>query len=240
MPQHGYRGRQIIVMKFSKNYRKVAELVDANKAYSIEEACELVKKTSTVKFDATVDVSLHLNVDTTKADQQVRGTLILPNGNGKSKKICAITSKVEEAKAAGADFVGGKELIEKIQKENWFEFDVIVATPDMMGEIGKVARILGPKGLMPNPKTGTVTPNVAQAIKEIKLGKVEYRLDKDANMHVSIGRVSFTEKALSENLAALTSTLVKVRPAAVKGTFIKNAVIHTTMGPAIHFTFEGM
>jgi large subunit ribosomal protein L1 len=227
-------------MKRCKNYKKVSELVDATKVYTIEEACALVKKTSTVKFDATVDVSIHRNVDTTKADQQVRGTLILPNGNGKSKKICAITSKVEEAKAAGADFAGGVELIEKIQKENWFGFDVIVATPDMMGEIGKVARLLGPKGLMPNPKTGTVTPNIAQAIKEIKLGKVEYRLDKDANMHVSVGRVSFTEKALVENVTALTSTIVKVRPAAVKGSYIKNAVIHTTMGPAIHFTFEGM
>ena len=227
-------------MKRCKNYKKVYELVDASKVYSLEEACALVKKTSTVKFDATVDVSIHLNVDTTKADQQVRGTLILPNGNGKTKKICAITSKVDEAKAAGADFAGGVELIEKIQKENWFGFDVIVATPDMMGEIGKVARLLGPKGLMPNPKTGTVTPNIAQAIKEIKLGKVEYRLDKDANMHVSVGRVSFTEKALVENVTALTSTIVKVRPAAVKGSYVKNAVIHTTMGPAIHFTFEGM
>lgn len=227
-------------MKYSKNYKKVVELVDSNKVYSIKEACELVKKTSTVKFDATVDVSIRLNVDTTKADQQVRGTLILPNGNGKTKKICAITSKVDEAKAAGADFAGGAELIDKIQKENWFGFDVIVATPDMMGLIGKVARVLGPKGLMPNPKTGTVTPNIAQAIKEIKLGKVEYRLDKDANMALSIGRVSFTEKALCENLEALTSTIVKVRPSAVKGTYVKNAVIHTTMGPAIHFTFEGM
>lgn len=227
-------------MKRCKNYKKVSELVDATKVYSLEEACALVKKTSTVKFDATVDVSIHLNVDTTKADQQVRGTLILPNGNGKTKKICAITSKVDEAKAAGADFAGGVELIEKIQKENWFGFDVIVATPDMMGEIGKVARLLGPKGLMPNPKTGTVTPNIAQAIKEIKLGKVEYRLDKDANMHVSVGRVSFTEKALVENVTALTSTIVKVRPAAVKGSYVKNAVIHTTMGPAIHFSFEGM
>lgn len=227
-------------MKYSKNYKKVVELVDSNKVYSIKEACELVKKTSTVKFDATVDVSIRLNVDTTKADQQVRGTLILPNGNGKTKKICAVTSKVDEAKAAGADFAGGAELIDKIQKENWFGFDVIVATPDMMGLIGKVARVLGPKGLMPNPKTGTVTPNIAQAIKEIKLGKVEYRLDKDANMALSIGRVSFTEKALCENLEALTSTIVKVRPSAVKGTYVKNAVIHTTMGPAIHFTFEGM
>lgn len=227
-------------MKFSKNYKKALELVDASKVYSLEEACELVKKTSTVKFDATVDVSFHMNVDTTKADQQVRGTLILPHGNGKSKKICAITSKVDEAKAAGADFAGGKELLEKIQKENWFDFDVIVATPDMMGELGKVARILGPKGLMPNPKAGTVAPDIAKAINEFKLGKVEYRLDKDANMALSIGRVSFSTKDLKENLEALTSTLVKVRPAAVKGSYIKTAVVHTTMGPSIKFVFEGM
>ena len=227
-------------MKHSKNYRKVLELVDKNKVYSIDEACELVKKTSTVKFDATVNVSFNMNIDTTKADQQIRGTLILPNGNGKTKKICAITSKVDEAKAAGADFAGGKELLEKIQKENWFDFDVIVATPDMMGELGKMGRLLGPKGLMPNPKTGTVAMDIAKAIKEIKLGKVEYRLDKDANMHLSIGRVSFDTEKLVENLKALTSTLVKVRPADVKGSYIKTAVVHTTMGPSIHFTFEGM
>ena len=226
--------------KLGKTYKKVAELVEKGKLYSIEEACDLVKKTSTVKFDATVDVSFHFNIDPTQADQQVRGTLILPNGNGKSKKICAITSKVEDAKAAGADFAGGKELIEKILRESWFEFDVIVATPDMMGELGKAARVLGPKGLMPNPKAGTVAPDIAKAIKEFKLGKVQYRLDKDANMHLSIGRVSFESAKLVENLKALTSTLVKVRPAAVKGSYIKTAVVHTTMGPSIHFVFEGM
>ena len=226
--------------KLGKNYKKVAELVEKGKVYSIEEACELVKKTSTVKFDATVDVSFHFDIDPTQADQQVRGTLILPNGNGKSKKICAITSKVEDAKAAGADFAGGKELIEKILRENWFEFDVIIATPDMMGELGKAARTLGPKGLMPNPKAGTVAPDIAKAVKEFKLGKVQYRLDKDANMHLSIGRVSFESAKLVENLKALTSTLVKVRPAAVKGSYIKTAVVHTTMGPSIHFVFEGM
>ena len=226
--------------KLGKNYKKVAELVEKGKVYSIEEACELVKKTSTVKFDATVDVSFHFDIDPTQADQQVRGTLILPNGNGKEKKICAITSKVEDAKAAGADFAGGKELIEKILKENWFEFDLIVATPDMMGLLGKAARTLGPKGLMPNPKAGTVAPDIAKAVKEFKLGKVQYRLDKDANMHLSIGRVSFESAKLAENLRALTSTLVKVRPAAVKGSYIKTAVVHTTMGPSIHFVFEGM
>ena len=226
--------------KLGKNYKKVAELVEKGKVYSIEEACELVKKTSTVKFDATVDVSFHFDIDPTQADQQVRGTLILPNGNGKSKKICAITSKVEDALAAGADFAGGAELIDKILKENWFEFDLIVATPDMMGLLGKAARTLGPKGLMPNPKAGTVAPDIAKAVKEFKLGKVQYRLDKDANMHLSIGRVSFADKDLIENLEALTSTLVRVRPAAVKGTYIKTAVVHTTMGPSIRFVFDGM
>ena len=226
-------------MKYSKNYRKVAELVDANKVYSLEEACEFVKKTSTVKFDATIDVSFHFNVDPTQADQQIRGTLILPHGNGKTKRICAITSKVEEAKAAGADFAGGKELLEKIKNENWFDFDVIVATTDMMGELGKMGRILGPKGLMPNPKTGTVAPDIAKAIKEIKLGKVEYRLDKDANMHLTIGRASFKTEDLVDNLKALITTLIKVRPAAVKGTYIRNAVVHTTMGPSLKINIEG-
>ena len=226
--------------KFGKNYKKVVELVEKGKLYSIDEACELVKKTSTVKFDATVDVSFHFDIDPTQADQQVRGTLILPNGNGKSKKICAITSKVEDALAAGADFAGGAELIDKILKENWFEFDLIVATPDMMGLLGKAARTLGPKGLMPNPKAGTVAPDIAKAVKEFKLGKVQYRLDKDANMHLSIGRVSFESAKLAENLKTLTSTLVKVRPAAVKGSYIKTAVVHTTMGPSIKFVFDGM
>ena len=225
-------------MKHSKKYNAALELVDTKKVYSIEEACELVKKTSTVKFDATVDVSLHINVDTRQADQQIRGTLILPHGNGKTKKIVAITNtKVEEAKAAGADFVGGKELLEKMKVENWFDFDIIVATPDMMAELGKMGRILGPKGLMPNPKTGTVTMNLGQAIKEIKLGKVEYRLDKDSNMHLTIGRASFATSDLVDNLNALVNQLIKVKPAAVKGVYIKSAVVTTTMGPSIKFNF---
>ena len=226
-------------MKRGKKYQEAAKKVDAAKVYTIEEAAKLVKETSTVKFDATVDASFNLNVDPKAADQQVRGTLVLPHGNGKTKKVLAITDKVEDAKAAGADFVGGKELIEKILKENWFEFDVIVATPNMMGEIGKAARTLGPKGLMPNPKTGTVSMDITKAIKDIKAGKVEYRVDKEANMHVSIARVSFDDKKIAENLKALCEAVVKARPAAVKGTYIKNAVLHTTMGPAIHFTFEG-
>jgi len=226
-------------MKRGKKYQAAEKLVDASKLYSIDEAAKLVKDTSTVKFDATVDVSFNLNVDPKQADQQVRGTLVLPNGNGKTKKVLAITDKAEEAKNAGADFIGGKEMIEKILKENWFEFDVIVATPNMMGEIGKAARILGPKGLMPNPKTGTVSPDIAKAIKEIKAGKVEYRVDKEGNMHVSIAKVSFDAAKIAENLKALCEAIVKARPAAIKGTYVKNAVLHTTMGPAVHFTFEG-
>ena len=226
-------------MKRSKKYRAALELVDAEKVYTIEEACALVRKTSTVKFDATVDVSFRLNVDPKKADQQVRGTLVLPHGNGKTKTVLAITDRVEEAKAAGADFVGGKEMLEKIQKENWFGFDALVATPNMMGEIGKLGRVLGPKGLMPNPKTGTVNPDIAKAVTEIKAGKVEYRVDKEANMHVSIARVSFDAKKIEDNLQALVDAVLKARPASVKGTYVKNAVIHTTMGPAIHFTFDG-
>jgi len=226
-------------MSKGKKYNAALEKVDSNKIYTIEEAAKLVKETSTVKFDATIDVSMNFNVDTKQADQQIRGTLILPHGNGKSVKVLAVTNKVDDAKAAGADFAGGKEMLEKIQKENWFDFDVLVATPDMMGEIGKLGRVLGPKGLMPNPKTGTVSPDIAKAVKEIKAGKVEYRLDKEANMHVSIARVSFEANKISENLTALCEAIVKARPAAVKGTYVKNAVIHTTMGPAIHFTFDG-
>ncbi|OQC10221.1 MAG: 50S ribosomal protein L1 [Tenericutes bacterium ADurb.Bin087] len=226
-------------MKRGKKYKAAAALVDKEKLYTLEEAVALVKQTSTTKFDATVDVSFRLNVDPRHADQQIRGTLVLPHGNGKEKTVLVITNSVEAAKEAGADFVGGKEMIEKIKNENWFGYDVIVATPDMMGELGKLGRLLGPKGLMPNPKTGTVTTDVAKAVHEIKAGKVEYRVDREANMHVSIGRVSFEEQKLVDNLVALTERIVRVRPAAVKGTFIKNAVIHTTMGPSIKITFPG-
>ena len=226
-------------MKRGKKYLAAIEKVDSSKLYTVEEAAKLVKETSTVKFDATVDVSFRLNVDPRQADQQIRGTLILPHGNGKTKKVLAITDRVEEATAAGADFAGGKEMLEKIQKENWFDFDVIVATPNMMGEIGKLGRVLGPKGLMPNPKTGTVSPDIAKAVKEIKAGKVEYRVDKEANMHVSIARVSFDEKKIADNLNALVEAILKAKPAAVKGTYIKTAVVSTTMGPSINFTFNG-
>ena len=225
-------------MKKGKKYVAALTKVEAGKVYTLEEAAALVKETSTVKFDATIDVSFNLNVDPRQADQQVRGTLILPHGNGKTKKVLAITDKTEEATAAGADFVGGPEIIDKIAG-GWFDYDVIVATPNMMPQIGKVARVLGPKGLMPNPKAGTVNPDIAKAVKEIKAGKVQYRVDKEANMHVSIARVSFETSKIEDNLRALVDAVVKARPASVKGTFIKNAVIHTTMGPAIHFTFNG-
>lgn len=223
-----------------KKYQAALKLVDSEKVYGLEEAVALVKTTSTVKFDATIDVSFRLNVDPRQADQQVRGTLVLPHGNGKTKKVLAITNNVEAATSAGADIVGGKEIVEKIKTQNWFDYDVIVATPDMMGEIGKIARLLGPKGLMPNPKAGTVSPDIAKAIKEIKAGKVEYRVDKQANMHISVARVSFEDAKIVENVTALTEALIKARPAAVKGAFFKNAVIHTTMGPGIKFTFPGI
>ena len=224
-----------------KKYKEAAKLIEPNKLYTIEEAAALVKKTSTVKFDATVELSLNLNVDTKAQDQQIRGTLVLPHGNGKTKKVLVITNtKQEEAKEAGADFVGGKEMVEKIKTENWFDYDVIIATPDMMGELGKIGKVLGPKGLMPNPKTGTVTMDIANAVKETKAGKIEYRFDKQGNIHLSVARVSFSEQDIIDNVKACTETIVKVRPAAVKGTYIKTAVLHTTMGPAIHITFAGM
>jgi len=226
-------------MKKGKKYVNAAKLIDSAKLYSIAEAAELVKKTSVTKFDSTIDVSFRLNVDPKQADQQIRGTIILPHGNGKSKKVLAITRKVEEATAAGADYAGGKELLDKIANENWFAYDVIVATPDMMGELGKMGKILGPKGLMPNPKTGTVAVDIAKAIQEIKAGKVEYRVDKEGNVHVSIARVSFDANKIIDNLTILCETIVKVRPAAVKGNYIKSAVIHTTMGPGIKLTFAG-
>ena len=225
-------------MKKGKKYVAALEKVDSTKLYSVSEAVKLVKETSTVKFDATVDVSFKLNVDPKQADQAIRGTLILPHGNGKTKKVLAITDKTEDAKAAGADYVGGPEMVDKISG-GWFDFDVIVATPNMMPIIGKVARVLGPKGLMPNPKTGTVNPDIARAVKEIKAGKVQYRVDKEANMHVSIARVSFDASKIEDNLNALVDAILKARPSSVKGTYVKNAVIHTTMGPAIHFTFDG-
>ena len=225
-------------MKQGKKYIAAKKLVDENKEYTLEEAAALLKKTSITKFDSTVDISFALNVNPTLADQLIRGTLVLPHGNGKTKKILAVTNvKQEEAKAAGADFVGGKEMLEKIQSENWFGFDIIVATPDMMGELGKMGRLLGPKGLMPNPKTGTVSMEIGKAITEIKKGKISYRVDKDCNLNVSIARVSFSEADIVDNLQAMIDAIVKSRPASVKGVYIKTAVVHTTMGPGMKITF---
>lgn len=225
--------------KVGKKYAEAAKLVDRSKAYTIEEAVALAKQTSIVKFDASVEVSFRLNVDPRHADQQIRGAMVLPNGTGKSQKVCVITqgAKEQEAKDAGADYVGGSELLDQISK-GWFDFDVIVATPDMMGQLGKLGRLLGPKGLMPNPKTGTVTMDVAKAIEDIKKGKVEYRVDKEGNINLMIGKTSFEDQALVENFKAIYGTIAKARPAAVKGTYIKNLVLSTTMGPGIHVAVE--
>jgi large subunit ribosomal protein L1 len=219
--------------KRGKKYQDAVKLIDSSKLYSIKEAVELVKKTSTTKFDATVDVSFNLGIDTRQADQQIRGALSLPNGTGKKVTVLAITTKVEEATAAGADYVGGKEMLDKIKNENWFNYDTIVATPDMMSELGKLGRLLGPKGLMPNPKTGTVAMDIGKAIKEIKAGKVEYRADKEGNLHVTAGKVSFEADKLFENVKTICDRIVAIRPAAVKGIYVKNCVISSTMGPAI-------
>ena len=212
--------------KVGKKYAEAAKLVDRSKSYSIEEAVALAKQTNYAKFDASVEVSFRLNVDPRHADQQIRGAMVLPNGTGKSQKVLVITqgAKEQEAKDAGADFVGGKEMLDEIQK-GWFGFDVIVATPDMMGQLGRLGRVLGPKGLMPNPKTGTVTMDIAKAVEDIKKGKVEYRVDKEGNINLMIGKTSFDDQALVENFKAIYSTIAKARPAAVKGTYIKNLVL---------------
>lgn len=226
-------------MKLTKNYKNSLSLIEKGKKYTALEACELAKKTTTVKYDAPIRVSFKLNVDPRQADQQIRGAMVLPNGTGRSQKILVVTqgAKVDEAKNAGADYVGDKEILEKV-KCGWFDFDIIVATPDMMGELGKLGKILGPKGLMPNPKTGTVTPNVAQAVEEIKKGKVEYRVDKEGNINCVIGKASFDADKLAENYNALYSQLVKLRPAAVKGTFIQSITLSSNMGPGIKVQAE--
>ena len=220
--------------KKGKRYQEAAALIEKGKAYPIEEAVALVKKTSNLKFDASVDVVFKLGLDTRHADQQLRGAVVLPHGTGKTKKVLVITqgAKVEEAKAAGADIVGGKEILEDIQK-GWLDFEVMIATPDMMAELGKLGRILGPKGLMPNPKTGTVTMDVTKAVQETKAGKVTYRTDKDGNVHMPIGRVSFEDAQLAENFKVVYDLLVKSKPSSAKGTYMKNVVVSTTMGPSV-------
>lgn len=220
-------------MKLAKKYAASLALIEKGKKYSVQEACELVKKTATAKFDETIDVSFNLNIDPKQADQQLRGTIVLPHGNGKTVRVLAITDKQEEAKAAGADFVGQQDRLDKIQKENWFDFDVIVATPNRRPFLGRMGRVLGPKGLMPNPKSGTVTPNIGDAIKSIKNGKISYRNDKDGNLAINFGKASFDAKNLADNLQTIVDAVTKARPAAVKGTYINSATISSTYGPAI-------
>lgn len=221
-------------MKRSKGYNNALSLFEKNKKYAPAEACELVKKTSSVKYDAAVRVSFSLNVDPRHADQQIRGAMVLPAGTGRSQKVLVVTqgAKAEEAKNAGADYVGDKEILDKI-KGGWFDFDVIVATPDMMGELGKLGKILGPKGLMPNPKTGTVTMDVAKAVEESKAGKVTYRTDRDGNVAVPFGKASFDTDKLVENLKTIEDVVVKARPASVRGTYVQHASIASTFGPSV-------
>ncbi|MBR0420097.1 MAG: 50S ribosomal protein L1 [Erysipelotrichaceae bacterium] len=221
-------------MKRGKKYNEAKTLIDTTKKYSPLEACELAKKTTTVKYDASIRASFNLNVDPRQADQQIRGATVLPNGTGRSQKVLVVTqgANLEVAKNAGADYVGDKEILEKV-KGGWFDFDIIVATPDMMGELGKLGKILGPKGLMPNPKTGTVTPNIAQAVEEIKKGKVQYRVDKEGNINCLIGKSSFDADKLAENFNTLLGIIVKARPAAVKGVYIKSCTLSSNMGPGI-------
>ncbi len=220
--------------KRGKKFVEASKLIEPMKAYDLKEAIELAKKTSTVNFDASVEVAFRLGIDTRKNDQQIRGAVVLPNGTGKTQRVLVFAKgeKLKEAEAAGADYVGDTEYIAKIQ-EGWFDFDVIVATPDMMGEVGKIGRVLGPKGLMPNPKTGTVTFDVTKAVQEIKAGKVEYRADKAGIIHAPIGKVSFESEKLAENFATVFETVLKAKPASAKGTYMKSVNVTTTMGPGV-------
>ena len=218
-----------------KKYQESAKKIDKNALYDTADAMKLVVDTATAKFDETVELHVKLGVDSRHADQQVRGAIVLPHGTGKTQRVLvfAKAAKADEAKAAGADFVGEMDLVEKIQKENWFDFDVVVATPDMMGVVGRLGKVLGPKGLMPSPKAGTVTMDVTKAVNEIKAGKVEYRLDKTNIIHCPIGKVSFGAEKLSENFGALMSAIIKAKPAAAKGQYIKSCTVAATMGPGV-------
>ena len=220
-------------MKRGKKYTEAAKLVDRATQYDVAEAISLVKKTAVAKFDETVEAHIRLGVDGRHADQQVRGAVVLPHGTGKTVLVFAKGDKVAEAEAAGADFVGGEELIPRIQNEGWFDFDVVVATPDMMGVVGRLGRVLGPKGLMPNPKAGTVTMDVTKAVNDIKAGKIEYRLDKANIIHCPVGKASFTEEQLTENFNTLMDAIVKAKPASAKGTYMKSVTVTSTMGPGI-------
>ncbi|CDQ41434.1 50S ribosomal protein L1 [Virgibacillus salexigens] len=227
--------------KKGKKHQEALKLVDRSKSYEVAEAIALVKETAKANFDETVEAAFRLGVDPKKADQQIRGAMVLPHGTGKSQRVLVFAKgdKAKEAEAAGADYVGESDYINKIN-QGWFEFDVVVATPDMMAEVGKLGRVLGPKGLMPNPKTGTVTFEVEKAVQDIKAGKVEYRVDKSANIHVPIGKISFDNQKLVENFEAITDTLVKAKPQASKGTYMKNASVASTMGPGIRVDVSNM
>ena len=222
-------------MKRGKKYTEAAKLVDRATQYDVAEAISLVKKTAVAKFDETVEAHIRLGVDGRHADQQVRGAVVLPHGTGKTVRVLVFAKgdKVAEAEAAGADFVGGEELIPRIQNEGWFDFDVVVATPDMLGVVGRLGRVLGPKGLMPNPKAGTVTMDVTKAVNDIKAGKIEYRLDKANIIHCPVGKASFTEEQLTENFNTLMDAIVKAKPASAKGTYMKSVTVTSTMGPGI-------
>ena len=222
-------------MKVGKRYSECLKVYDKTKVYEVEEAIDVVLNTSKAKFDETVEFHVRLGVDPKQADQQVRGVIVLPNGTGKKVKVLVIAKgeKADAAQEAGADFVGAEELVMKIQKENWFDFDTVITTPDMMGVVGRIGKLLGPKGLMPNPKSGTVTPDVAKAVKDVKAGKVEYRLDKTAVIHCVIGKKSFGKEKLLENFNALLDAIVKAKPAAAKGTYIKSISLASTMGPGV-------
>lgn len=222
-------------MKRSKKYLEASSKIDRSKKYSKDEAVKLVKELSSAKFDETIEISMHLNLDTKKADQQLRGATVLPNGIGKTKKVLVIAkgAKATEAREANADYVGDTDMIDKIAKENWFDFDTLIATPDMMPALGKIGRILGPKGLMPNPKTGTVTMDVKKAVEDVKKGRVEYRADSYGNVAVSIGKASFDCDKLKENLNSFVSLIIKTKPSVVKGKYVKSITISSTMGPGI-------
>lgn len=226
--------------KLGKKYVEASSKIEKKKEYDLKEAISLVKQTSITKFDSSIEVAMNLNIDTKKADQQLRGSLVLPNGTGKSKKILVLATgaAAADAKEAGADYVGDQDLIDKISKENWFDYDVIIATPDMMPSLGKIGKVLGPKGLMPNPKTGTVTPTPAKVVVDVKKGMVEYRADSYGNIHGIIGKVSFDENALNENLTYFVNSIIKSKPQAVKGNFVKSITISTTMGPGIRVSLN--
>ena len=222
-------------MKKGKKYLEAVSKVDKTKVYTLDEAVKLVKETSVSKFDGSVEIAMRLNLDTRKSDQQLRGAIVLPNGTGKEKKVLVVAKGefAKAAKEAGADFVGDTDMLEKIEKENWLDFDVMIATPDMMPLLGKLGKVLGPKGLMPNPKTGTVTTDVKKAVSDVKKGRVEYKTDSYGNVHALVGKVSFTEEALMENIKAFVAVILKSKPSVVKGVYVKNVALSTTMGPGI-------